>query len=81
LAVVRDKEEDMHSRWIFAVILGTFPAAAASAQQSHLDVRRQIEQLGRELINQALTVLRQSRLEPAFTGKDQKSTSNAPKWF
>ena len=35
----------MHSRWIFAVILGTFPAAAASAQQSHLDIRRQIEQL------------------------------------
>jgi uncharacterized protein (TIGR02246 family) len=35
----------MHSRWIFAVILGTFPAAAASAQRSHLDVRRQIEQL------------------------------------
>ena len=32
-------------RWIFAVILGTFPAAAASAQQSHLDMRRQIEQL------------------------------------
>jgi ketosteroid isomerase-like protein len=35
----------MHSRWIFAVILGTFPAAVASAQQSHLDMRRQIEQL------------------------------------
>src|SRR6476469_4309318 len=35
----------MHPRWIFAVILGTFPAAAASAQQSHLDMRRQIEQL------------------------------------
>jgi uncharacterized protein (TIGR02246 family) len=35
----------MYSRWIFAVILGTFPAAAASAQQSHLDMRRQIEQL------------------------------------
>ena len=34
----------MHPRWIFAVILGTFPAAAASAQQSHLDMRRQIEQ-------------------------------------
>jgi uncharacterized protein (TIGR02246 family) len=45
LAVVRDKEEAMHPRWIFAVILGTFPAAAASAQQSHLDMRRQIEQL------------------------------------
>jgi uncharacterized protein (TIGR02246 family) len=35
----------MYSRWIFAVILGSFPAAAASAQQSHLDMRRQIEQL------------------------------------
>ena len=35
----------MYSRWIFAVILGTFPAAAVSAQQSHLDMRRQIEQL------------------------------------
>jgi uncharacterized protein (TIGR02246 family) len=35
----------MDRRWIFAVILGTFPAAAASAQQSHLDTRRQIEQL------------------------------------
>src|SRR6476646_7916836 len=35
----------MHPRWIFAVILGTFPAASASAQQSHLDTRRQIEQL------------------------------------
>ena len=35
----------MDRRWIFAVILGTFPAAAASAQQSHLDMRRQIEQL------------------------------------
>jgi uncharacterized protein (TIGR02246 family) len=35
----------MHSRWVFAMILGTFPAAAASAQQSHLDMRRQIEQL------------------------------------
>ena len=34
----------MDRRWIFAVILGTFPAAA-SAQQSHLDMRRQIEQL------------------------------------
>ena len=45
MAVVRDKEEAMHPRWIFAVILGTFPAAAASAQQSHLDMRRQIEQL------------------------------------
>ena len=45
MAVVRDKEEAMHPRWIFAVILGTLPAAAASAQQSHLDMRRQIEQL------------------------------------
>ena len=45
MAVVRDKEEAMDPRWIFAVILGTFPAAAASAQQSHLDMRRQIEQL------------------------------------
>src|SRR6476660_7751893 len=44
MAVVRDKEEAMDRRWIFAVILGTFPAAA-SAQQSHLDMRRQIEQL------------------------------------
>ena len=35
----------MDRRWIFAVILATFPAAAASAQQSHLDMRRQIEQL------------------------------------
>ena len=35
----------MHPRWILAVILGTFPAAVASAQQSHLDLRRQIEQL------------------------------------
>ena len=45
MAVVRDKEEAMYSRWIFAVILGSFPAAAASAQQSHLDMRRQIEEL------------------------------------
>ena len=37
--------EPMHSRWIFAVILGIVPAASASAQQSHLDTRRQIEQL------------------------------------
>jgi uncharacterized protein (TIGR02246 family) len=35
----------MHSRWIVAVILGIVPAASASAQQSHLDTRRQIEQL------------------------------------
>ena len=35
----------MHSRWILAAILGTFPAVTASAQQSHLDMRRQIEQL------------------------------------
>ena len=35
----------MDRRWIFAVILGACPAAAASAQQSHLDMRRQIEQL------------------------------------
>ena len=35
----------MDRRWIFAVILGACPAAAASAQQSHLDTRRQIEQL------------------------------------
>ena len=45
LAILRDKEEAMYPRWIFAVILGTFPTAAASAQQSHLDMRRQIEQL------------------------------------
>ena len=35
----------MRSRWIVAVILGIVPAASASAQQSHLDTRRQIEQL------------------------------------
>src|SRR6476620_8649670 len=35
----------MRSRWIVAVILGIVPAASASAQQSHLDMRRQIEQL------------------------------------
>ena len=28
----------------------------------------------------ALAVLRQSRLELAFMGKEQKSTSNAPNW-
>jgi hypothetical protein len=28
----------------------------------------------------ALAVLRQSRSELAFMGKEQKSTSNAPKW-
>ena len=35
----------MRARWIVAVILGIVPAAPASAQQSHLDTRRQIEQL------------------------------------
>jgi uncharacterized protein (TIGR02246 family) len=35
----------MRARWIVAVILGVVPAASASAQQSHLDTRRQIEQL------------------------------------
>jgi uncharacterized protein (TIGR02246 family) len=35
----------MRSRWIVAVILEIVPAASASAQQSHLDTRRQIEQL------------------------------------
>jgi uncharacterized protein (TIGR02246 family) len=35
----------MRSRWVVAVILGIVPAASASAQQSHLDTRRQIEQL------------------------------------
>jgi uncharacterized protein (TIGR02246 family) len=35
----------MRSRWIVAAILGIVPAASASAQQSHLDTRRQIEQL------------------------------------
>ena len=35
----------MRSRWIVAVILGIVPAASAFAQQSHLDTRRQIEQL------------------------------------
>jgi uncharacterized protein (TIGR02246 family) len=35
----------MRARWIVAVILGIVPAASASAQQSHLDTRRQIEQL------------------------------------
>jgi uncharacterized protein (TIGR02246 family) len=40
-----DGEEAMRSRWIIAVILGIVPAASGSAQQSHLDTRRQIEQL------------------------------------
>jgi ketosteroid isomerase-like protein len=35
----------MSSRWIIAVILAIVPLASASAQQSHLDTRRQIEQL------------------------------------
>ena len=35
----------MRSRWIVAAILGIVPAASAFAQQSHLDTRRQIEQL------------------------------------
>ena len=35
----------MRARWVVAVILGIVPVAAASAQQSHLDMRRQIEQL------------------------------------
>ena len=35
----------MRSRWVVAVIVGIVPAASASAQQSHLDTRRQIEQL------------------------------------
>jgi uncharacterized protein (TIGR02246 family) len=35
----------MCSRWIIAVILAIVPLASASAQQSHLDTRRQIEQL------------------------------------
>jgi len=35
----------MRSRWIIAVILAIVPSASASAQQSHLDTRRQIEQL------------------------------------
>jgi uncharacterized protein (TIGR02246 family) len=39
------REEAMRSRWIIAVILAIVPSASASAQQSHLDTRRQIEQL------------------------------------
>jgi uncharacterized protein (TIGR02246 family) len=39
------REEAVCSRWIIAVILAIVPLAAASAQQSHLDTRRQIEQL------------------------------------
>jgi uncharacterized protein (TIGR02246 family) len=35
----------MRAGWIVAAILGVLPAASASAQQSHLDTRRQIEQL------------------------------------
>ena len=35
----------MRARWVVAVILGIVPVASASAQQSHLDMRRQIEQL------------------------------------
>jgi hypothetical protein len=35
----------MRARWIVAAILGVVPAASASAQQSHLDTRRQIEHL------------------------------------
>ena len=35
----------MCSRWIIAVILAIVTSAPASAQQSHLDMRRQIEQL------------------------------------
>ena len=35
----------MRSRWSIAVILAIVPSASASAQQSHLDTRRQIEQL------------------------------------
>ena len=35
----------MCSRWIIAVILAIVPLASASAQQSHLDTRRQIELL------------------------------------
>ena len=35
----------MCSRWNIAVILAIVPLASASAQQSHLDTRRQIEQL------------------------------------
>jgi uncharacterized protein (TIGR02246 family) len=35
----------MRSRWIVAVVLAIVPSASASAQQSHLDTRRQIEQL------------------------------------
>ena len=39
------REEAMRARWVVAVILGIVPVASASAQQSHLDMRRQIEQL------------------------------------
>ena len=35
----------MRSRWIIAVILAIVTSASASAQQSHLDTRRRIEQL------------------------------------
>jgi uncharacterized protein (TIGR02246 family) len=35
----------MRSRWIIAVVLAIVPSASASAQQSHVDTRRQIEQL------------------------------------
>jgi uncharacterized protein (TIGR02246 family) len=39
------REEAMCSRWIIAVILAIVTSAPAFAQQSHLDTRRQIEQL------------------------------------
>jgi hypothetical protein len=40
-----NKEKPMHARGVVAVILGIVRAGSASAQQSHLDKRRQIEQL------------------------------------